>query len=155
MEEDSACLLALPKQQLDASHTMMNKFRGPTDANFELVSNTVKEMVHEAKGITVAQREGRVSPWAVTEPVAFWPVSLTDTLNLAVYIHNEHFMVSRQVNTLFTGRAKEIQDLQQSLCPSLSTNPQAIRTRTYVIYGMGGAGKSEVALKFAYDNRAE
>ena len=64
-------------------------------------------------------------------------------------------MVSRQVNTLFTGREKEIKDLQQSLCPSYSINPQVAWPRTYVICGMGGAGKSEVALKFAYDNRAE
>ncbi len=44
---------------------MMNKFRGPTDANFELVSSTIKEMVVEAKRITLAQREGEFLPWAV------------------------------------------------------------------------------------------
>ncbi|MCJ1224820.1 hypothetical protein MMC12_001466 [Toensbergia leucococca] len=130
VEEDSACLLGLPKQQLDASHVMMNKFRGPDDANFELVSSTIKNMVGEAKRIALAQRE-------------------------AVNIHNEYFMVSRQLNPLFTGRAKECKDLQQSLCPSHSTNPQTAQPRTYVIHGMGGSGKSEVALKFAYDNRAE
>lgn len=44
---------------------MMNKFLGPNDANFELVSSTIKEMVGEAKRITLAQREGKISPWAV------------------------------------------------------------------------------------------
>lgn len=44
---------------------MMNKFRGPSDANFEPVSGTIKEMVGEAKRITIAQREGKISPWAV------------------------------------------------------------------------------------------
>lgn len=64
-------------------------------------------------------------------------------------------MVPRLVNTLFTGRQKEIEDLQQSLCPSRLTRPQIVGPRIYAIYGMGGAGKSEVALKFAYDNLAE
>ena len=155
MEEDSACLLGLPKQQLDASHVMMNKFRGPDDANFELVSSTIKNMVGEAKRIALAQREGKISPWVVNYTRLLQPFSLTDTLNLAVNIHNEYFMVSRQLNPLFTGRAKECKDLQQSLCPSHSTNPQTAQPRTYVIHGMGGSGKSEVALKFAYDNRAE
>ena len=43
---------------LDAPHSMMNKFSGPSDANFGLVSATIKNMVEEAKRITVSQREG-------------------------------------------------------------------------------------------------
>lgn len=41
---------------------MMNKFQGPKDENFKLVSGTIKEMVREAKRITLAQREGKISP---------------------------------------------------------------------------------------------
>ena len=80
---------------------------------------------------------------------------LTDTFDLAVNIHNEHFMVSRNVNPVFTGREEEIKNLQRSLCPSHATNLQATWSKVYVIHGLGGAGKSEVALKFAHDNRAE
>ena len=43
---------------LDAPHSMMNKFFGPSDANFILVSDTVKEMVKEAREIVVSQRQG-------------------------------------------------------------------------------------------------
>lgn len=43
---------------LDASHSLMNKFPGPSDANFGLVSAAIKKMVEEAKRITVSQREG-------------------------------------------------------------------------------------------------
>ena len=64
-------------------------------------------------------------------------------------------MVSRRVNPVFTGREKEIKDLQQSLCPSHATDLQARESNIYVIHGLGGSGKSEVALKFAYYNRAE
>ena len=64
-------------------------------------------------------------------------------------------MVTRRVNPVFTGREKEIKDLQRSLCLSQSTKLVATWPKVYVIHGLGGAGKSEVALKFAYDNRAE
>ena len=134
---------------------MMNKFCGPTDANFELVSSTIKEMVREAKTITVAQREGKISVWAAKEATSFPPFSLTDPFKLVTNIQNEHFMVSRRVNTVFTGREIEIKNLQKSLCPSHSTKSQATGSKIYVIYGLGGAGKSEVALKFTHDNRAE
>ena len=60
MEEDSACLFGRPKQILDAPHSMMNKFFGPSDANFLLVGNTIKFMVDEAKIIADSQREGIV-----------------------------------------------------------------------------------------------
>ena len=43
---------------LDAPHSKMNKFHGPGDANFVLVSDTIRNMVNEAKRISVSQREG-------------------------------------------------------------------------------------------------
>jgi len=64
-------------------------------------------------------------------------------------------MVSRRVNTLFTGRKEALENLQRSLCPSQSLITQTGTSKIFVIHGMGGAGKSEVALKFAYDNRSE
>ena len=40
---------------------MMNKFHGPGDANFGLVSSTIKRMVEVALEITLTQREGSCS----------------------------------------------------------------------------------------------
>lgn len=89
------------------------------------------------------------------ESYTFRSFALMVVFKLAVNIHNEYFMVSRRVNSVFTGREKQIKNLQQSLCPSYSTKLQVTGPKIYVIHGLGGAGKSEVALKFAYDNRAE
>ena len=58
MEEESACLFGHENQMLDAPHAMMNKFFGPDDANFGLVSNTIKTMVKQAKNIALSQQEG-------------------------------------------------------------------------------------------------
>lgn len=135
---------------LDAPHSMLNKFFGPSDANFGLVSNVIKKMVEEAKRITVSQREGIY--WSFL--ARFSSVYRGNTyIHLAFHLHNEHFMVSRRPNPLFTGREEEIGKLKQALCPSLSTH--TVVPKIYVIHGMGGAGKSEVALKFARDSQLE
>lgn len=43
---------------LNAPHSMMNKFLGPSDANFVLVSSAIEKMVKEGKRIAVSQGEG-------------------------------------------------------------------------------------------------
>ena len=58
VEEDSATIIGHEKKPLDAPHSRMNKFSGPNDANFGLVSDAIKTMVKEAKRIAVSQREG-------------------------------------------------------------------------------------------------
>ena len=58
VEEDSATILGHDNAPLDAPHSMMNKFHGPDDANFVLVSSTIKEMVGVALDIALSQREG-------------------------------------------------------------------------------------------------
>lgn len=64
-------------------------------------------------------------------------------------------MVFRRPNPLFTGREEELGKLEQALCSSYSTTAQTAVPKIYVIYGMGGAGKSEVAVTFAHNHRLE
>lgn len=64
-------------------------------------------------------------------------------------------MVSRRSNPLFTGRKGELDKMREALCPSTPKEKQSTEANVYVLYGMGGAGKSEVALKFAYDHRPQ
>ena len=129
----------------------MNKFSGPGDANFGLVSNAIKKMVNEAKKIAVSQREGIC--WSSL--AKFWTITGKAYTYPAFPLRNEYFMVSRRPNPFFTGREEEIQKLKQELCPSSLTTVHTAVPRVFVIHGMGGAGKSEVALKFAHENRQE
>lgn len=130
----------------------MNKFLGPSDANFGLVSTEIKKMVEEAKRIAVSQREGNHWSSLPNSSSECWGKAY---LWIASHLHNEHFMVSRRPNSLFTGRKEELRKLKQALCSSMSTTAQTAVPKIYVIYGMGGAGKSEVATRFAHDNRLE
>ena len=56
--EDSATITGNDKWPLDASHVMMNKFFGPSDANFHLVGSVIRKMVEKAHEIALNQREG-------------------------------------------------------------------------------------------------
>ena len=135
---------------LDAPHSMMNKFHGPCDANFGLVSSSIRKMIGTAPEIALSQREGTYSTFI---PLASNACSRLIHVPIAHRLHNEHFMVSRRPNPLFTGREGELIKLKQALCPSLLTSNHAAIPRIYVIHGMGGAGKSEIAVKFAHENR--
>ena len=75
--------------------------------------------------------------------------------HLVSHLYKTPFMVMRNPNTLFTGREEELGRLRQALCPSFSESGYISRPKIFVIQGMGGAGKSEVAIKFANDNRSE
>lgn len=65
--------------------------------------------------------------------------------------HNKYYEIPRHPSPLFTGR-KEIREELQNKCLPPSPDPQT-RQKRYVIYGLGGSGKTQICLKFAEDHR--
>jgi tetratricopeptide (TPR) repeat protein len=61
---------------------------------------------------------------------------------------NRHFLLPRSVKKYYTGRAKELAKLKVAF--SQSNSPSQ---KTFVIFGLGGSGKTEFAIKFAEDTR--
>lgn len=61
-------------------------------------------------------------------------------------------MVPKTLNLFFTGRTKILKRLHESLC-QVKGGEENPSTKVFVLKGMGGAGKSQVSLKFAMDNR--
>ncbi|KAI4122620.1 MAG: hypothetical protein LQ338_005714 [Usnochroma carphineum] len=66
--------------------------------------------------------------------------------------HNKHFEVPRNASPVFTGR-EEIGKLLQARCLPSNTPDIQSQQRRFVIYGLGGSGKTQVCLKFAEDHR--
>lgn len=64
-----------------------------------------------------------------------------------------HYVVSRRPNPLFTGRKDELDRLHKALSPLIPKDEPNYKSDIYVLYGMGGAGKSEVAVNFIYESR--
>ena len=56
------------------------------------------------------------------------------------------------VNPHFSGRTGLLRNLQEVFCNS-DGNGEEKKHKIFVICAMGGAGKSEFCLKFAYENK--
>ncbi|ERF72190.1 hypothetical protein EPUS_02077 [Endocarpon pusillum Z07020] len=66
--------------------------------------------------------------------------------------NNRHWLVPRPVNPFFTGQKTLLKMLRETICDNLHQEVHH-KQRRFVIIGIGGAGKSEVCLKFAEANR--
>ncbi|KAI4260743.1 MAG: hypothetical protein LQ352_000135 [Teloschistes flavicans] len=67
---------------------------------------------------------------------------------------NKYFEVPRDPSSVFTGRDEVRERLHACYSPSGKTKIQRQQKR-FVIYGLGGSGKTQVCLKFAEDYREE
>jgi hypothetical protein len=65
-----------------------------------------------------------------------------------VEIKNEYLLVPHTVSQHFTGRHEMLQVLKDKLVPNRIVKDQ----RRFVLYGLGGSGKTQMSLKFAHDH---
>ncbi|KAK2861409.1 hypothetical protein FQN49_004223, partial [Arthroderma sp. PD_2] len=65
---------------------------------------------------------------------------------------NKHFDMPQNVSSYYTGRQKQLDELKSALNLDASRERQDHQKR-FVIYGLGGSGKSQFCCKFAQDNR--
>lgn len=68
-----------------------------------------------------------------------------------IELTNEYFEVPVKGNPNFTGR----NDIRKMLNDSLIADRRLYSKiqQRYVLYGLGGSGKTQISLKFAHDNR--
>ncbi|KAI4176500.1 MAG: hypothetical protein LQ346_007884 [Caloplaca aetnensis] len=83
--------------------------------------------------------------------------TLRRTLELAeavipVASPNLYFQVPQSARSIFTGRRSELARLAGSLLPPKSSHRPHLQKR-FVIFGLGGSGKTELCRKFAQENR--
>ncbi|RAH80854.1 hypothetical protein BO86DRAFT_400523 [Aspergillus japonicus CBS 114.51] len=65
---------------------------------------------------------------------------------------NEHFDMPQNVSSYYTGRHKQLEQLKATLKVGVTPERQGHQKR-FVIYGLGGSGKTQFCCKFAQDNR--
>ncbi|KAE9372043.1 hypothetical protein N431DRAFT_482911 [Stipitochalara longipes BDJ] len=66
-----------------------------------------------------------------------------------IKVTNEHYVVPHSASSHFTGR----NDVQEQLHNSLLSYRTSKTQQRFVLHGLGGSGKTQIALKFAEDNR--
>ncbi len=71
-------------------------------------------------------------------------------LNLLVS-YNQHFEVSHLLSPVFTGQEEVSQCLESSL--TLAQLPRQPVQRRFVLWGLGGSGKTQICLKYAQVHR--
>lgn len=65
---------------------------------------------------------------------------------------NKHFYIPQVVSSIFTGREDVTEDVQGALWAPEVRRPTG-QQRRYIIYGIGGSGKTQFCSKFAQDHR--
>ena len=60
-----------------------------------------------------------------------------------------HYMTPQSVSSTFTGRRASLEMLSSALAQAGRSNA----TKRFVIYGLGGSGKTQFCCKFARDHR--
>ena len=65
---------------------------------------------------------------------------------------NKYFRIPHNVSNIYTGRDKFTQGLRERMLVS-TPNPGAHRQRRFVLYGLGGSGKTQFCLKFVQEYR--
>ena len=67
-------------------------------------------------------------------------------------LRNKYYEVPYTVSSIFTGREEVGRQLSESFFPAKTQGIPSKQTR-FVLYGLGGSGKTQVSLKTAQDHR--
>lgn len=63
---------------------------------------------------------------------------------------NKHFEVPHHVSPVFTGQAQIGRRLETVFAPS---SHERAKQRRFVLFGMGGSGKTQICLQYVYTRR--
>ncbi|KAK0728575.1 hypothetical protein B0T26DRAFT_869597 [Lasiosphaeria miniovina] len=138
--ELSACLDTFPRKGLDATHSGMNKFQGPECPSFKLVKDAVKQFAGNASALLICRTNYKPA------------ISLLGgLLRPESCQHGEaaverHWIVPFGRNKEFVGRETILTDLLARILPSRNEH-DCQRT---AIEGLGGIGKTQIALEAAF-----
>ena len=76
-------------------------------------------------------------------------------MNLDIFCpmsYNKHYCVPYNLSGIFTGRDDIIQQLREGCLPP-KPQDRVMTQKRFVLYGLGGSGKTQACLKFAHDYR--
>ncbi|KAJ5984238.1 hypothetical protein N7481_006337 [Penicillium waksmanii] len=142
---------------LPGTHSSMCKFRDRGEPGYKTIYGVLARF-QKLAGPTISARSKQADDFLNTqrqfeanEILAFnvhqgnKPFSLT--LETTANIGNKHFLVPHEISKFYIGREKLALDLRERFLAPLD------KQKRYVLYGLGGSGKSQFCLKFASDNK--
>ncbi|KAK0741212.1 P-loop containing nucleoside triphosphate hydrolase protein [Schizothecium vesticola] len=130
VNESSACLDTFERKGLDATHSGMNKFQGPECPNFTLVKDAIRQFAGSSSAVLGRRTNCK-------------PIIFTGRVEAAV---GRHWIVPFGRNKDFVGRETILTDLLARISPG-GDEHDCQRT---AIEGLGGVGKTQIALEAAF-----
>ena len=141
---------------IHADHSQMCKFTSASQDGFKLVLSACERYIkkapelilsrwHEDRDLLRREREQEAAEVLRHDSGLSFDGGPSPTRNV-------HFMVGRSASSLFTGRA-EIANLLRQKIVSTPFDRGHNQHKIFVIWGLGGSGKTQFCLKFVEDNR--
>ena len=140
-----------------ATHDGMNKFSDVHDPGYRVVLEalaryivTAPALIHGRwdKDMEALDHERQLEAEDLLKP----PLRYLMSDDGSKPNRNEHFIIPRCSSTYFTGRRLHAKVVREKLGP-VSHLDEANRHKICVIYGLGGAGKTQFCLRYAEDNK--
>lgn len=164
VEEDSAAPIwdNTERSGMHANHSQMCKFADSKAPGYTTVvaalhryareaQATVNFRWREARKLLAVQRSNEAlelvgfNTHNDNKPFTYQSESVTRQ-------RNKHFLIPHNVSSIFTGRDAITKRLEERiLSPSATDTPR--QQKRFVLYGLGGSGKTQICLKFAQDHR--
>ena len=131
VEKHSALLNIDGEEQIpvDANHEEMCKFMRREDEVYEKLFRRIRRMIKHGER-----------------------VPLDSSYVCGTLSYNKHYNIPYNLSAIFTGRNDIIQRLYKGLLLS-GTETALIEQKRFVLYGLGGSGKTQACIKFAQDYR--
>lgn len=136
---------------LDATHSGMTKFEGLADSKFKVVHGALSRYSQAAPELieTRIRQEAELMKRQRQQEV---DEIVQSQIDASSPYYNQWSLIPRKSSTYFTGRQKHAQDVKRML-GTIRRYDNRGRTKTVVIYGLGGSGKTQFCLKYAEDNK--
>jgi tetratricopeptide (TPR) repeat protein len=140
-----------------ATHDEMIKFSDVHDQGYRVLLEALARYIATApalihyrwdKEIETMEHERRIEAEDLLKP----PLQYLTSHDGSKPNRNEWFIIPRCSSTYFTGRRAQAEFVRERLGP-VSHLDEANRHRVCVIYGLGGAGKTQFCLKYVEDNK--
>ncbi len=144
-----------------ADHSQMCKFGSMEAPGFVVVRATLQRYAHGAND-TISQRWTQATEYLTrlrtTEATELVGFDIHDNSKPFIYLKNDnaqrnkHFHVPYNASSIFTGRTDISKRLEHSILSRPEANTSSMQKR-FVLYGLGGSGKTQFCLKFVQDHR--
>jgi hypothetical protein len=150
---------------LDSNHSEMTKFH-QSDSAYRTVISALLKYCHSAPAIVayrwkeameflMRMRRSEASELTgllldIPDKIPFSTESKNDAID--VVLQNEHFNPPCTVSMDFIGQEEIMEALQKAFNPEEQTSSIKQQKR-FVVYGIGGSGKTQISAKYAQNNR--